>query len=225
MTTRFVGATAVVPNHKKNREESDVAEKKRGDCAQGKKWAKVKPYRLRVRIVAACHLADVTPKEIAARERLPVATVQYYFSALERERWIHVCKKESIGNGVRHWYTADRFKWIKAEEFGQMNDVERYETSEGVLMHYLEICREALEEHTLDARADSHLSHTPMGLDQQGWDDVQKKMDRLLEELLEVKVEAEMRIRESGEESIPTVVHLGGFEVPRSVIARTKAHQ
>jgi hypothetical protein len=195
-----------------------VAQKKRGDSAAEQKWPKVKPRRLRIRIVSVCHLRDVTPKEIATEERLPVATVQYYFNALEREGWIHVCRRESVGNGVRNWYTADRLKIIRDREFEQMNEQERYETSEGVLMHYLDICKLALEEGTLDARPDSQLSQILVGLDQRGWNDVQREMDIWLERLLEFRVEAEMRLRESGEEPIPTVIHLGGFEVPRAAI-------
>jgi len=202
-----------------------VAEKKRSDSPAEQKWPKVKPHRLRIRIVAACHLRDVTPKEIATEERLPVATVQYYFSALEREGWIHVCQREPVGNGVRHWYTADRPKIIRDREFEQMNEQERYETSEGVLMHYLDICKLALEEGTLDNRTDSHLSHTLVSLDQEAWNVIQKEMDLWLERLLEIKVEAEMRLRDSSEEPIPTVIHLGGFEVPRTVIEGSKVPQ
>jgi hypothetical protein len=199
-----------------------VAQEKRGSGADRPKRRKVRPFRLRVRIVAASHLREVTPKEIADEEGLPVATVQYYFGLLEEERWIHVCRREQAGGGVRQYYTADRVKWIKVEEFEQMNDEQRFETSEGVLMHYLNICRQALTEKTLDARPDSHLSHTPMGLDQEGWEDMQKEADRWLERSLEIKVEAAMRMRESGEEPIPTVVHIGAFEIPISVIEGAK---
>ena len=197
--------------------ERDVAEKKRRDSAVEQKRPRVKPSRLRIRIVSVCHLRDVTPKEIATEERLPVATVQYYFNALERERWIHVSRREPVGNGVRNWYRADRLKIVYDREFEQMNERERSETSEGVLMHYLRICELALKQGTLDARPDSQLSQTLMGLDRTGWEDIQKEMDLWLERSLEIMVEAEMRLRESGGEPIPTVIHLGGFEVPRSV--------
>jgi DNA-binding transcriptional ArsR family regulator len=201
-----------------------VAQKKRSSSADRKKWAKVRPFRLRVRIVAACHLREVTPREIARQEQLSPATVQYHFGALEQEGWIHVCRKESVNGGIRHYYTADRLRLITDREFKQMNDEERFETSEGVLMHYLDICGEALREKTLDARPDSHLSHTPMGLDQKAWRDLQNEMDRWLERSLEIKVEAEMRLRKSSEEPIPTVVHLGGFEIPASTMEGTRAH-
>jgi hypothetical protein len=202
-----------------------VAEKKRGDGAPEQEWAKVRPLRLRTQIVDLCHLRNVTPKEIATEERLPPATVQHHFNVLETEGWIRICRRERVGNVVRHWYTADRLKIVHDREFEQMNEQERFETSEGVLKHYLKICKLALGKGTLDARPDSQLSQILMGLDQKGWDDVQKELDIWLDRLLKFRVEAETRMRDSGEEPIPTVVHLAGFEVPRGVYESSKAPQ
>jgi len=202
-----------------------VAEKKRGDSAPAQKWPKVKPHRLRLRIVAACHLRDVTPREIAAEERLSASTVQHYFNALEREGWIHVCRQESVSNGVRNRYTADRFKIISDREFEQMNEQERNETSEGVLMNYLDICKLALAEGTMDARPDSHLSHNLVYLDHETWSEIQQDLDLFLDRTLAKMVAAEMRLRESDEEPIPTVIHLGAFEVPRALIDGTNVPQ
>jgi len=199
-----------------------VAEKKRGDCAPKQGWPKARPRRLRIRIVAVCHLRNVTPKEIASEERLPPATVQYHFNVLEQEGWIRICRRERVGNVVRNWYTADRLKIVRDREFEQMNEQQRFETSEGVLKHYLKICKLALGTGTLDARPDSQLSQILMDLDKKGWTDVQKTLDVCLERVLEHRVEADMRIRDSGEEPIPTVVHLGGFEVPRAVFESSR---
>ncbi|HEV2857267.1 MAG TPA: winged helix-turn-helix domain-containing protein [Solirubrobacterales bacterium] len=202
-----------------------MAKKKRGDSAPEKKRPKVRPRRLRIRIVALCHLRDVTPKEIATAAGLPVATVQYHFGALEQEGWIRVCRTEAVSNGVRNWYTADHLKIIGDKEFEQMNEQGRSEISEAVLKHYLKICKLAWEKGTLDAQPDSQFSQVLMRLDRKGWNDVQKTLDNCLERILEFMVEAEMRMRDGSEESIPTVVHLGGFEVPREVFENSKELQ
>lgn len=201
-----------------------MAQKRRRRGAPGKKRSKVQPFKLRIRIVAECHLREVTPKEIAVEEDLEPGTVQYYFTKLEEENWIHVHRREPVQGGMRQFYVADRLKLITHEEFEEMNEEERFETSEGVLMHYLGICKEALRAKTLDARPDSHLSHTPMALDQKGWEDIQSEMADWLKRSLEIKVEAEMRLRESGSEPIPTLIHLGGFEIPASILEGAKTH-
>ena len=200
-----------------------MGETKRADAAPGKKRRNVRPFRLRVRIVAACHLREVTPKEIATRERLQVAAVQYHFGALEKEGWIHVSRRERARGGVRHYYVADRLKLITDREFERMTDRERHETSEGVLMDFLDICRAAHEEGTLDADPDSHLSQNPMELDREAWDGLQSEMSRWLERVLEFKVEAAMRLRKSGEKPIPAVATLAAFQIPASVIGGKEA--
>jgi DNA-binding transcriptional ArsR family regulator len=192
--------------------------KKRERGAPERKWKKVRPRRLRIRIVAVAHLRDVTPKEFAIEEGLAPSTVKHHFNVLEQDGWIRLCRVERVGNVVRNWYTADRLKIISDGEFEQMNEQQRSETSEGVLKNYIRICRLSWKEGTLDARPDSQLSQILMYLDKKGWKDVQETLDVCLEKVLELRVEAEMRLRESGEEPDPTVVHLGGFEVPRAAM-------
>lgn len=201
-----------------------MAQKKRRSGTPGAKKRKAERFRLRVAIVAASLLRPVTPKEIADREKEKISTVRYHFDVLEKEGYIRVTKREPVSGGVRHWYRADRLNLITDGEFASMDEDERFETTEAVLLHYLRICEQAMEEGTLDARLDSHLSHTPMNLDEQGWRDLQVLLDQVLYRCLEIMVEASMRRRKSGEDPIPTVVNLAGFEVPASVIEDAGVH-
>lgn len=194
-----------------------MPQKKLGSGIPAKKAPKAERFRLRVAIVAACVLREVTPKEIADQEGMKISTVQYHFGVLEKEGYIRISRKEVASGGVRYWYRGNRLNLITDREFEAMGEEERFETSEGILMHYLRICRQALEEKTLDARLDSHLSHTPADLDQQGWRETQVLLDQVLERVLEIVVGSAMRLRKTGEEPIPTLIHLAGFEVPASV--------
>lgn len=169
---------------------------------------------LRVRILAACNQREVTPKEIARQEGLPLATVGYYFRSLERDGYLHVSRKEKARGFMRHYYVADRQKVFTDKEFAEMTPEQQHEVSEALLLDFLAHCRQALQEGTLDARSDSHLSWTPMLLDQRGWDDFQSHLDQTLERNLEIQAEARDRLRKSGEEPIPTTFALAGFEGP-----------
>jgi DNA-binding transcriptional ArsR family regulator len=169
---------------------------------------------LRVRIIAACNQREVTPKEIARQEGLPLATVGYYFRVLEKEGYLHVSRKEKARGFMRHFYVADRKKVITDKEFAQMTPEQRHEASEALLRDFLAHCREALQEGTLDARSDSHLSWSPLLLDRRGWNDLQTALDRMLDRGHEIQSESRDRLRQSGEEPIPTTFALGGFESP-----------
>lgn len=182
---------------------------------KGKRQRRKAPaVSLRVRILAACNQREVTPKEIARQEGLPLATVGYYFRALEKEGYLHVSRKEKARGFMRHYYVADRQKVTTDKEFAQMTPEQRHEVSEALLRDFLAHCREALREGTLDARSDSHLSWSPLLLDQRGWNDLQSALDRMLDRGHEIQAESRDRLRKSGEEPIPTTFALGGFESP-----------
>jgi DNA-binding MarR family transcriptional regulator len=167
-----------------------------------------------VRIVAACNQGEVTRKEIADREGLPVSTVTYHFQALEREGYLRVSRKEPARGFRRHYYVAERQKVITDQEFAEMTKEEQHAASEALLRDLLEHCKDALKAGTLDARADSHLSWSPLALDKQGWEELQSDLDRMLERSFEIQAEAKARLRGSGEDPIPTTFALVGFEGP-----------
>jgi DNA-binding MarR family transcriptional regulator len=162
----------------------------------GERRRKAPGNRLRVRIVAACYQREVTPRDIADLEEEDIAIVSYYFQALEKEGFLHVSRKERARGFMRHYYVADRQKVITDEEFGHLAANERSEVSEALLLDFLKACRHALDEGTLDAHSDSHLSWGPLELDL----------------CFEIQAEALARLRKSGEEPIHTVFALAGFE-------------
>jgi len=75
--------------------------------------------------------------------------------------------------------------------------------------------KDAQEAGTLDERPDSHLTWTPLALDQRGWDAMIARVDALFYSLFEEQEEANARMAESGEEPIPMTVGLLAFASPK----------
>jgi DNA-binding Lrp family transcriptional regulator len=199
-------------------EEIDVNEKKLGNRAARQKLRKWQAFRLRVRIVAACHLRKVTVEEIAEREGISLSAVRYQFDRLVKEDWIRICGTVTRRAVVQNHYCATRLKLITDSEFEKMAEEERHETDEGVLLDLLENCAAAFRNGKLAARQKIHLSRDRLWLDRRTWGELQSDMDRLLEVVLECKVESEMRFRQGGEKSLPTLAALAAFRTPASVI-------
>lgn len=193
-------------------------EKNLSSRAARQKLRKLQAFRLRVRIVAACHLRKVTLEEIALREGVGLDVVQYQFARLVREGWIYVCDSVQVRGVVRNYYTAIRLKLITDNEFERMTDEQRHETDEGVLLDLIENCAAAFRQGTLAADRKIHLSRDRLWLDRGTWEELQSDMDRLLELVLECKVESEMRFRQSREAPLPTLAALAAFRIPVSVI-------
>lgn len=182
----------------------------------GGRRSKARSASLRVRIVAACNEREVTTREIADREGLPVDTVSYHFRALEKQGYLRVSRKEPARGFRRHYYVAERRKVITDGEFAEMTKEEQGAASEATLRDLLEHCGEALQAGTLDARPDSHLSWILLSLDKQGWEELQSHLDWLLERILQIHEGAGARLRKSGERPILTTFAIAGFESPTS---------
>ena len=89
------------------------------------------------------------------------------------------------------------------------------EVSQIIFTSYLERVYEAVAAGTIDAREDRHLTWTGMHYDQQAWDELIARMDELFRFSLELRVQAALRMIQSGEEPIPVTVKLGCFESPK----------
>jgi DNA-binding MarR family transcriptional regulator len=182
---------------------------------EGKKRRNKAPAQmLRVRIVAACVQGEVTPREIADRERIDIAVVGYYFRELEKEGYLSVSRKEQARGFQRNYYVANRQRLILDKEFGEMVPPAQHEVSKAVLLDFIVACKDSLHAGTLDARSDSHLSWRPFEVDQRGWKDLLDELMRMYERSREIQAESTARLRKSKEQPIPTIFALAGFEGP-----------
>jgi DNA-binding transcriptional ArsR family regulator len=171
-------------------------------------------HPLRLRIVAACYEREVTPKEIADQEKLSVRTINNHFRALEKANYIRRTRSDMVNGLRRHFYVAMRQALLTDSEFAQMPMDARREASGAVLRDLLGNCREALLKGTLDARPDSHLTWSPLTLDQLGWEELMSELTRVFERSTEIEAGSLARLRKSGERPIPTTIALAGFERP-----------
>jgi DNA-binding MarR family transcriptional regulator len=169
---------------------------------------------LQVRILAACNQREVTTREIANKEKKPVTTVGYHFQTLEKNGYLRVARKEKARGFIRHYYVADRQAVITDKEFEQMSPAERGKMSNAVLLDILDRAGQAMRAGTLDARDDSHLSWSPMELDEQGWKELVGVSTQVLQRSFEIQAAASARLRKTGGKPIHTTFTLAAFESP-----------
>ncbi len=170
-------------------------------------------HPLRVRILAACSEGEVSVEQFAKRHKISRRTGNNHFRALKRAGLLN--RREVQIRGVRlHLYSAAQEPIISDSEFAEMNEQERKEFSKSVVRDFMARCWAALEAGTLDSRDDSHLTWLPLTLDEQGWKEAVDLLNQVFAALYEIRVESRIRLRESGEDPIPTIFGLAGFEVP-----------
>jgi len=72
----------------------------------------------------------------------------------------------------------------------------------------------AIEQHTLSARKDSHVSRTVSLVDERGWRELTRIKQEALEGVFAVQAASAERLAEAGEEGIPVLSAMLCFELP-----------
>ena len=75
--------------------------------------------------------------------------------------------------------------------------------------------KEALDEGTVDARFDRHLTWSSLLLDQLGWERVAAAINRTFTSILTEQENAKLRLADSGDAPITMTVAMAGFESPK----------
>lgn len=185
-------------------------------------------YLRRLAIVFADELGLKIVTELYMREMSPsgfhaefgggsVARVDRHFKRLAEHGWLRFIRRESGGRrrgGKEHFYRATELAVFDDETWSMVPYSIRVAFSWRTFGQLGERVREALQADTFDARAGSHLSSTPLLLDQFAWDQVNAAVDELFESLFEEQADAKLRIFKSGEKPLLATVALALFESP-----------
>jgi hypothetical protein len=174
---------------------------------------------LRLKIVTELYMREMSPAQIYAEfGGGSISRVDHHFQKLVEFGWLRYIRTET-GEGQRpggpqHFYRATELPIFDRETWALVPYSMRVEISWTTFKQFAERVVEALEAKTLDARPDSHLTWTPLLLDQIGWDRVAEAVDSLFASLFEEMADARLRISNTGERPMLATVALALFESP-----------
>ena len=173
---------------------------------------------LRLKIVTELYMREMSPTGFHAEfGGGSVARVDRHFKRLAEHGWLRFVRSESGGRrrgGKEHFYRATELAVFDNETWSMVPYSIRVAFSWRTFGQLAERVHEALNAGTFDARADSHLSWTPLVLDQFGWDQLITAVDELFESLFEEQADAKLRIFNSGEKPILATTAMALFESP-----------
>jgi hypothetical protein len=173
---------------------------------------------LRLKIVTELYLREMSPTQFYGEfGGGSVSRVDRNFKRLAEHGWLELIRSESGGDrrgGVENFYRATELAVFDNETWALVPYSIRVAFSWRTFKTLAERVRDALKANTLDARADSHLSWTTMGLDQVGWERMVAAIDALFESLFAAQEDAKLRIFHSGEKPMLATVALTAFESP-----------
>jgi DNA-binding transcriptional ArsR family regulator len=176
--------------------------------------AKALAHPLRMRILSSLHRGISSPNQLSQELGEPLGNVSYHVKTLLEFDCIELVKTEPRRGAVEHFYRATERTFFSDEDWAKVPA----STRKGIVGVILETIGEdatrALVEGTIEDRTDSHITRTPLVLDEQAWEDLNAVLAETLERANAIQDEAAARLTKSKDDSINTKLVIMHFETP-----------
>jgi len=177
--------------------------------------AKALAHPLRVRILTSLHKGVSSPNQLSQELDEPLGNVSYHVKTLLEYECVELVKTEPRRGAVEHFYRATERAFFSAGDWEKIPASARKGISGSILETVGKDATEALVAGTIDARSDSHISRTPLNLDEQGWNDIVSLLADTLARAQEIQEEAAGRLGDAKAEPITTKLAIFHFESPQ----------
>jgi DNA-binding transcriptional ArsR family regulator len=175
--------------------------------------AKALAHPLRVRILTSLHKGISSPNQLAQELGEPLGNVSYHVKTLLEFDCVELVKTEPRRGAVEHFYRATERAFFSDSDWEKIPASARKGISGAVLEMIGQDSTEALVAGTIDARKDSHVSRTPLVLDEDGWTELNSLLGETLERALKIQDESASRLGKKGK-GIETKLAILHFESP-----------
>jgi DNA-binding transcriptional ArsR family regulator len=168
------------------------------------------PVRARAFMVLAERTAS--PNEIAGLLKLELNDVAYHVRRLRELKVIELVRTQPVRGAVEHFYRAIEKPLVWAEEYARAPQNERNDFAREVAQVLFADVTAAIGSEDFSSRSDNCVSRVPMVVDEEGWSEISKIMERTLKEVMEAQARSEERGLEAEADGIRAEVGLLLFE-------------
>jgi DNA-binding transcriptional ArsR family regulator len=176
--------------------------------------AKALAHPLRVRILTSLHQGVSSPNQLAQELGEPLGNVSYHVKTLLEFDCVELVKTEPRRGAVEHFYRATERAFISDSDWEKIPASARRGISGAVLQMIGQDATEALMAGTIDGRSDSHVSRTPLVVDEKGRIEITQLLVETLDRAIEIQGEAASRLAEEKSDAIATKLAILHFESP-----------
>ena len=176
--------------------------------------AKALAHPLRVRILTSLHKGISSPNQLSQELGEPLGNVSYHVKTLLEYDCVELVKTEPRRGAVEHFYRATERAFFSASDWEKIPASARKGISGSVLEMIGHDASEALIAGSIDARTDSHVSRTPLVIDEKGWTELTELLSDTLNRAIEIQEESATRLAEGKADPIATKLGILHFESP-----------
>ena len=185
--------------------------------------AKALAHPLRVRILSSLHNGISSPNQLAQELGEPLGNVSYHVKTLLEYDCVELVKTEPRRGAVEHFYRATDRAFLSDSDWAKIPASARKGISGSILESIGQSATDAMAEGTIESRKDSHLSDSPLALDEKGWKDLNKVLAETVKRAGEIQKEAAKRLgKDDGFSTKLAIMH---FEVPAGEKPKKKARK
>ena len=176
--------------------------------------AKALAHPLRVRILTSLNRGISSPNQLAQELDEPLGNVSYHVKTLLEYDCVELVKTEPRRGAVEHFYRATERAFFSDADWAKIPASAR-KGIDGVILEAIgKDATAAMLEGTIDSRTDTHISRTPLVLDDAGWKELSKLLSETLEGSMKIAEESASRLAKDKADGIPATLALLHFEVP-----------
>lgn len=174
--------------------------------------AKALAHPLRVRILSSLSKGISSPNQLAQELDEPLGNVSYHVKTLLEYNCVELVKTEPRRGAVEHFYRATERAFFSAKDWEKIPASARKGINGVILEAIGQDAAAAMVSNTIEARSDSHISRTPMVLDETGWNELTALLVETLNRAIEIQEEAAGRLAEERTEPISSTLAILNFE-------------
>lgn len=177
--------------------------------------AKALAHPLRVRILTSLHKGISSPNQLSQELGEPLGNVSYHVKTLLEYDCVELVKTEPRRGAVEHFYRATERAFFSDDEWAKIPASARKGISGVILQAIGQDATEALIAGTVNGRTDTHLTHTPLLIDEKGWDELTALLGETQARAVEIQQESADRLAEAKTDPISTKLAILHFESPQ----------
>ena len=185
--------------------------------------AKAFAHPLRVQILIILNERVASPNLLAQELDQSLNLVAYHVRVLEKYDCIELVDTKQRRGATEHFYRATRRQFLSDAEWSRMPEILKPAVSGAILQAIFGDIEEAVKSGTMDEIDNSHISRTPMILDQQGWDETSALLEETRNRLVEIQTRSSQRVAGSDEKTNLSKVELLHFKSPDSAEGEAEA--
>lgn len=176
--------------------------------------AKALTHPMRAKVLEILDRRIASPVEISNQLGIGVSHVSYHVKVLREFECIELVARRKRRGATEHRYRAVARPFLCDGAWARVSPTARQGVSDALLKIIGEEACAALAAGTLGARHDTHLSRTPLTLDQTGWRDLAELLESTLDRVLTIKDESEERLEHEETDTITSNLAILHFETP-----------